>query len=71
MADVKPEVLAEVRRLLEAAGWSVRKLRAAGLSARAAEALLGKNESTPSVESLERALRLLEPPRGLWHRPAR
>lgn len=63
----EPEIVAEVRALLGAAGWTVRKLRAAGIGARPAESLLGKNDSVPSVESIERALALLAPPRRLWH----
>lgn len=67
----EPAIVAEVRALLEAEKWTVRKLRSHGIGARAAEALLGKNDSVPSVESLERALSLLTPPRRLAHRPAR
>lgn len=70
---VTPAIAQEIARLLTKAGWTVRKLRALDppIGARPAESLLGKNDSLPSLESAERALALLKPPRQLWHRRAK
>ncbi len=60
-------VVADVAERLTAAGWTVRKLRDKGFGATAAQALLAKGNTDPSLATLERALSLLQPPRRLWH----
>ncbi len=66
-----PPIVAEIIARLTAAGWSVRKLREAGFGGKSAEILLGKLVGIPDLETAERALALLTPPRSLWHRGAR
>ncbi len=63
-----PAIAAEIARLLAAAGETVRSLRARGFGGRTAEALLGKGDGLPSLESADEALRLVLR-RRQWHRP--
>lgn len=62
-------VAIEIQRLLSEAGWSVRMLREKGFSGSAAEALLGRIPSEPSLDTADRALALLG--HELWHRKQR
>lgn len=69
MDTVEPPIAAEIARMLAAANWTVRKLRAAGFGSSAAESLLGKGATLPSLSTAEAGLRLIG--RSLWHRPHR
>jgi hypothetical protein len=59
------DLVVELRRLLRERGWTVRKLRAEGFGGVSADKLLGMREGLPSIESADRALRLVG--RRLWH----
>jgi hypothetical protein len=59
MDTTPPPVAAEIAARLTAAGWSVRRLRERGFSGSAAEALLGKGASLPSLATADAALALL------------
>ena len=69
MPDTPPAIAAEIALHLTQCGWTVRKLREAGFAGQPAAKLLGKQPGTYSIETADRALRLLG--RELWHRPAR
>lgn len=64
-----PDIAAEIARLLNDAGFTVRKLREAGFSTRTAESLLGKGDYLPGLESADTALKLVG--HELWHRKQR